>query len=98
MLEQFLQAATQPQGGFGQLFDLGIVGVVIAAMFLAIRMMWSRLEAVTDRFLQHLEDRDRDTASALLEVTEGLRRLESTMAEHEQRAAERHALQMREKV
>lgn len=85
----FLQAATDG-GEFGQLVDLGVAGVVIAAMFVAIRMMWSRLEAVTDRFLEHLEEKDRDTASALQSVADNLQRLEGSMAEHERRAEERH--------
>ena len=89
----FLQAAS---GGdpFGQLVDLGVAGVVIGAMFLAIRLMWSRLEAVTDRFLEHLEEKDRDTASALQSVVGTLQRLEGAMAEHERRAVERHEQQL----
>ena len=86
----FLQAAA---GGdpFGQLVDLGVAGVVIGAMFVAIRLMWSRLEAVTDRFLEHLEEKDRNTASALQSVVDNLQRLEGAMDEHERRAEERHA-------
>ena len=86
---EFLQTASDGRGA-GQLVDLGVAGVVIAAMFLAIRMMWRRLEAVTDRFLEHLEEKDRDTASALQSVADNLSRLEGAMAEHERRAEERH--------
>ena len=92
-MNAFLQAASEPDG-FGQLVDLGVAGVVIGAMFLAIRMMWSRLEAVTDRFLEHLEEKDRDTSSALHSVADNLQQLEVTMAEHERRAGERHSQQM----
>jgi hypothetical protein len=88
----FLQAAAGDP--FGQLVDLGVAGVVIGAMFVAIRLMWSRLEAVTDRFLEHLEEKDRDTASALQSVADTLQRLEGAMAEHERRAAERHEQQL----
>lgn len=86
----FLQTATDGDP-FGQLVDLGVAGVVIGAMFLAIRLMWSRLEAVTDRFLEHLEEKDRNTASALQSVVDNLQRLEGAMDEHERRAEERHA-------
>lgn len=86
----FLQTATDGDP-FGQLVDLGVAGVVIGAMFLAIRLMWSRLEAVTDRFLEHLEEKDRNTASALQSVVDNLQRLEGAMVEHERRAEERHA-------
>lgn len=86
----FLQTATAGDP-FGQLVDLGVAGVVIGAMFLAIRLMWSRLEAVTDRFLEHLEEKDRNTASALQSVVDNLQRLEGAMDEHERRAEERHA-------
>lgn len=86
----FLQTATDGDP-FGQMVDLGVAGVVIGAMFLAIRLMWSRLEAVTDRFLEHLEEKDRNTASALQSVVDNLQRLESAMDEHERRAEERHA-------
>lgn len=86
----FLQTATDGDP-FGQMVDLGVAGVVIGAMFLAIRLMWSRLEAVTDRFLEHLEEKDRNTASALQSVVDNLQRLEGAMAEHERRAEERHA-------
>ena len=75
---EFLQTASDG-GSAGQLVDLGVAGVVIAAMFVAIRMMWSRLEAVTDRFLEHLEEKDRDTASALQSVADTLQRLEGAM-------------------
>ena len=92
-MNALLQAAAEPDG-FGQLVDLGVAGVVIGAMFIAIRMMWSRLEAVTDRFLEHLEEKDRDTASALLSVSDNLQRLEGAMAEHERRAGERHEQQL----
>lgn len=85
----FLQTATDGDP-FGQMVDLGVAGVVIGAMFLAIRLMWSRLEAVTDRFLEHLEEKDRNTASALQSVVDTLQRLEGAMAEHERRAEERH--------
>ena len=86
----FLQTPTDGDP-FGQLVDLGVAGVVIGAMFLAIRLMWSRLEAVTDRFLEHLEEKDRNTASALQSVVDNLQRLEGAMDEHERRAEERHA-------
>lgn len=86
----FLQTAANGDP-FGQLVDLGVAGVVIGAMFLAIRLMWSRLEAVTDRFLEHLEEKDRTTASALQSVVDNLQRLEGAMDEHERRAEERHA-------
>lgn len=86
----FLQTATDGDP-LGQLIDLGVAGVVIGAMFLAIRLMWSRLEAVTDRFLEHLEEKDRNTASALQSVVDNLQRLEGAMDEHERRAEERHA-------
>ncbi|MGE5597142.1 MAG: hypothetical protein ACM3S1_14055 [Hyphomicrobiales bacterium] len=56
--------------------------------------MWSRLEAVTDRFLEHLEEKDRDTAAALQSVADNLQRLEGAMAEHERRAVERHEQQL----
>jgi hypothetical protein len=85
----FLQTATDGDP-FGQLVDLGVAGVVIGAMFLAIRLMWSRLEAVTDRFLEHLEEKDRNTASALQSVVDNLQRLEGAMDDHERRAEERH--------
>lgn len=88
-MDVFLQA-TDPDG-LGQLTNYGVVGVVLAGLFVAIRMMWSRLEAVTDRFLEHLEEKDRDTSSALLSVADSLQRLEGAMDEHERRSQERHA-------
>lgn len=78
----------------GQLVALGVAGAVTGATFLAVRLMWSRLEAVTDRFPERLNEKDRGTASAPQSVGDTLERLEGAMAGHERRAVERHEQQL----
>ena len=86
----FLQAVGDNPDATMQLFNLGVAGVVIVAMFVAGRLMWTRLQMVTDRFLAHLEGKDERSASAMRDVAATLAEVHHSMKESESLQLERH--------
>lgn len=91
----FLQVS--PDGATQQILDVGAVGAVALLALAGFWMAWRRIDAITDRFLSHLQAMANERAAlagqqmeSTLAIANSLQRLERTMDTHDQGAIKRN--------